>query len=92
MEITTENPFRVLNDRLARLEVTLDEIKANQKKDHVDPNKLLTRKQIKESYNISYPTLHKLMHNGFPYIKEGRKTLFRKGDVDKYFENKKVVL
>lgn len=39
--------------------------------------KLLTREQLKNKLNISFPTLHKLMNEGkIPFKKIGKKTYF----------------
>ncbi len=61
--------------------------------DKSESSTLLTRKQVREQYKISYSTIGRLMQNGgFTFIKEGRKTLFKRSDVDNYFESKKTVL
>ena len=50
----------------------------------------LTRFEVKEQFKISYCTLHKLMKEGLlPYAKIGRKTIFKKEEVEAYFESKK---
>lgn len=46
----------------------------------------LTRKGLCEHYKISPPTLHSYMKKGLPYEKMGRKTLFRRDDIDQYFK------
>ena len=43
----------------------------------------LTRKQLKETYKISYTTIHSLMRSGkLRFQKVGRKTLFKKIDIE----------
>ena len=49
----------------------------------------LTRREIRERYKISYPTIHKLMKEGMPFEKIGRKTVFRAEDIDKYITERK---
>ena len=54
------------------------------------PDERLSRKQLSKEKNISLGTIHNLMKKGeLPYEKIGRKTLFRRGDVEQYFLNKK---
>ena len=53
-----------------------------------DRDEWLTRKQVKEIYNISYPTIHKLMNEGKLASKRlGRKRLFKRTEVNRLFEN-----
>lgn len=50
----------------------------------------LTRKQICEEYKISYGTIHNLMKRGeLPYDKVGRKTLFKREDVELCIKRKR---
>jgi len=56
------------------------------------PDERLTRKQICSLYKISAPTLHDRMKKGLPYEKCGRKTLFRREDVDNFFKEKRQQL
>lgn len=49
-------------------------------------NKVLTRKEVKENYKISYGTLHNLMKaKKLPYSKIGRRTLFDSKQVESFF-------
>ena len=53
-----------------------------------DPDQRLTIVQLSEQYQISKPTIHSLMKSGkLSFEKIGRKTLFRKSDVEKYFQS-----
>jgi excisionase family DNA binding protein len=48
----------------------------------------LTRAEVCSLYKISLPTVHECMKKGLPFEKVGRKTLFRREEVDNYFRNK----
>lgn len=58
--------------------------------DRITPMKekdLLTRQDMMTYLSISSATLHRLMKSGaFPYIKMGRRVLFRRADIDAYLE------
>ena len=61
----------------------------NKRKDlNSESDERLTRKQVCDKFKISAPTLHKEMHNGLPFEKIGRKTVFRRADLDNYFQQK----
>lgn len=50
----------------------------------------LTRKQICEEYKISLGTIHNLMKRGeLPYDKVGRKTLFKREDIELCIKRKR---
>ena len=52
---------------------------------------LLTREELMEYLRIKRSTLQKLMYKGeFPYFKLERRVLFRKLDIDKWLESKRV--
>jgi len=51
-----------------------------------DLDERLTRKDISLLYKISFGTIHKCMKKGLIYEKCGRKTLFRREDVDNFFK------
>jgi excisionase family DNA binding protein len=52
---------------------------------------LLTRKELMDYLKIKQGTLRKLMlRNEFPYFKLERRVLFRKDDIDKWLESKRV--
>ena len=52
---------------------------------------LLTRSELMEYLKIKQGTLRKLMlRNEFPYFKLERRVLFRKSDIDKWLESKRV--
>lgn len=47
----------------------------------------LTRKEVKEKYRISYPTLHKLVNTGkLKAYKIGGRVLFKKSEVESSME------
>jgi len=64
-------------------------ISSQPNKDHTEQDERLTRKDIKRLYKISYPTIHSLMKQGLTFSKVGRKTLFKRSDVDKFFSQKR---
>ena len=52
---------------------------------------LLTRRELMDYIRIKPSTLRKLMlRNEFPYFKLERRVLFRKDDIDKWLESKRV--
>lgn len=55
-----------------------------------DPNERLTRKEVIKLYRITYPTLHKQMQQGLSYEKIGKKTLFKRSDVEHWFNSKRA--
>lgn len=56
----------------------------------INPHERLTRKEIKEQYKICFATIHNLMKRGkLPFSKVGRKTLFKRLDVENCLSNKK---
>ena len=51
-----------------------------------NPSERLTRKQVSEEYKVSFPTIHSLMRQRrLIYEKVGRKTLFKRSEVEKAF-------
>jgi excisionase family DNA binding protein len=50
---------------------------------------LLTKKELQEYLKVSHGTIDRLMKE-IPYIKLGRRVLFKKSDIDKFLEYKKV--
>jgi hypothetical protein len=69
------------------IENTLKKILASQTQ-NFEKDERITRAQICELYKISLPIVHKLMKQGLKYEKCGRKTLFRRANVDEFFKNK----
>jgi len=64
-------------------------IEEHQKAKPINPLERITRKQLKEEYKIGYATIHNLMRKGrLPYDKVGRKTLFKRVDVEDCINNK----
>ncbi len=52
---------------------------------------LMTREEVMKYLRISNMTLHRLMKNhNFPYIKLGKRVLFRKEEIDAYLVEKTV--
>lgn len=55
-----------------------------------NPHERLTRRQVSQQYKVSLGTIHNLMKAGkLAYEKVGRKTLFRREDLEICFTNKK---
>ena len=54
-----------------------------------DEHERLTRVQVCNLYKISLPTLHDQMKKGLPFEKIGRKTVFKRSEVDKYFSGRR---
>ena len=58
-------------------------------KNEENQNERLTRKQVRDTYKICFGTIHNLMKSGkLSYEKVGRKTVFKKSDVEQCFSNK----
>jgi len=54
-------------------------------------NKLLSFNDVKEYFNISQPTLYRLMNRGkIPFHKVGNSIRFRPEDVEKYLEENRI--
>lgn len=52
---------------------------------------LLTREELMEYLKIKRSTLQKLMNGGdLPYFKLGRRVLFKKVEIDRWLESKRV--
>ena len=86
------NPFQIIDERLDQIETLVRQIQSSQKASKVEfnPNRRLTRKNLKEEYSISYATIHNLMKSGkLQYEKCGRKTLFRRDQVEACFSSDK---
>lgn len=92
-KVQLENPFEALFNKVNKVErllVDLNQKIDNSKSEHVNPNERITRKQLSKEKNISLGTIHNLMKRGeLPYEKIGRKTLFRREDLENCFRNKK---
>jgi excisionase family DNA binding protein len=57
----------------------------------MDQERLLTRKDVMDYLRISHGTLDKLIKaREIPFIKLGRRVLFKKSDIDTWLESKRV--
>lgn len=86
------NPFEVIDRRLQTIESLLVDIvhKPRHIPEPINPNERITRKEISEQYKVSLTTIHHHMNNGsLPFEKVGRKTLFKRSEVEKFFSSKK---
>lgn len=81
------NPFLSIEERIATLDDKISKLialsEANLKPSPGD--EWLTRNDLCSIFKISKGTLHKLMRNGLEFHKVGRKTLFKRGTCDSYF-------
>jgi excisionase family DNA binding protein len=95
--MTTENPFT--NNPLAAIYAKVDSVEKQVQDLHrlleqpkpslYNPHERLTRQQVRQQYKVSYGTIHNLMKSGkLAYEKVGRKTLFRREDVERVFSGK----
>lgn len=94
MKDTTISIVTVSEDQLRsiireELIIFKEELIKNLPNNDYDPDERITRKNIKDLYKISLATVHALMSQGLPYEKVGRKTLFKRGDVDEFFKERK---
>ena len=68
-----------------------DKIRSSMDKSKASKDILLTRRELMDYIRIKPSTLRKLMlRNEFPYFKLERRVLFRKDDIDKWLESKRV--
>jgi len=56
----------------------------------MEEDRLLTKKEVLEYLRISRSTLDHSLMKEIPYIKLGKRVLFRKSDIDAYLEKKTV--
>ncbi|PWJ41090.1 helix-turn-helix domain-containing protein [Sediminitomix flava] len=97
MDVNTnqmQNPFEALHAEIRGLRGVISELKEEvrnvQKQKPVSPSERLSRKEVAKEYSLSLGTLHTLMKKGeIPFEKVGRKTVFKRADVEKFFESKK---
>jgi excisionase family DNA binding protein len=85
------NPFYAIEQRFDKLEILLHELKTKQQTALPTTNlhERLTRKEITKEYKVSLGTIHNAMNKGnLAYSKVGRKTLFKRIDVEKWFNKK----
>jgi hypothetical protein len=93
MLLENTNPFTLLEQRFDKLESILLEIKTEQSspKLEINPHERLTRKDILKEYRVSYGTIHNAMNKGtLHYDKVGRKTLFKRINIESWLKNKGV--
>ncbi len=53
-------------------------------------DRLLTKRELQEYLRISRSTLEQRIMKEIPYIKLGRRVLFKMSDIEKYLESKKI--
>lgn len=76
---------------LLRTKGIFDKIRSSMDKSKALKDILLTRRELMDYLRIKPSTLRKLMlRNEFPYFKLERRVLFRKDDIDKWLESKRV--
>jgi excisionase family DNA binding protein len=89
MEVTFNNLPQAISSLLEEISSLKTILSAQNKNSESNPQERLTRKEIKDQYKVCYATIHNLMKNGsLPYVKVGRKTLFKREDVESLFTNK----
>jgi hypothetical protein len=83
------NIYENLFQRLDQIESLI--VKSNEllnTSNSFNPSERLTRKQVREQYKISFGTLHNLMRQQrLGYEKIGRKTLFKRSDLEACFNS-----
>ena len=83
------NIYENLFQRLDQIESLI--VKSNEllnTSNSFNPSERLTRKQVREQYKISFGTLHNLMRQQrLAYEKIGRKTLFKRSDLEACFNS-----
>lgn len=56
----------------------------------VNEERLLTKKEVLEYLRVSRSTLDHSLMKKIPYIKLGKRVLFRKSDIDAYLDKKTI--
>jgi len=86
-----ENPFQQIDQRFDELESLIKGLqkKENSSSSQTDPHERLTRADIKKLYKVSFGTIHNAMNSGkLSYDKVGRKTLYKRVDVENWINKK----
>jgi excisionase family DNA binding protein len=89
----SQNPFEAISIQIAQLQEKLDSL--YNKVESATPKPInqaerLTRKQVSKEYKISLGTIHNLMKSGkLQYEKIGRKTLFKRIELEACFSQSK---
>ncbi len=86
--MTTNNPFEVIDQRLANIENLLFSMKQDNKRPQEDPEKLMTIQQAAEFLSLSVPTLYTKIsrEKDFPHMKRGKRLYFLRGELLKYLK------
>lgn len=88
-----ENPFALLHQEMVSIKRMLADLGQNISSIQApgyDPQERISRSQLQKEKSISLGTIHNLMKKGeLPYEKVGRKTLFKRQDVEECFRGKK---
>jgi len=84
----TNNPFELLDQRLANIEGLLLSIKHDSKRPQEDPDKLMTIQQAAEFLSLSVPTLYTKVsrEKDFPHLKRGKRLYFLKENLLNYLK------
>jgi excisionase family DNA binding protein len=88
------NPFEVLGAEISHLQTQITNLVTllTDKQKPTPQNHTLTRFEVTAEYKFSLPTLHSLMKKGLPFHKVGKKTLFKREDLETYLsENRKNI-
>jgi excisionase family DNA binding protein len=91
MYTSHSNPFEAIRERFDKLERLIHGVNEHITKPP-DPNPFerITRKQITHDYKVSLGMIHNAMKRGdLPFEKVGRKTLFKRAEVEAWISNKK---
>ena len=83
-----ENPFEIILERLDNIEKKLDQLQKNKDEDSI--NELLSVDEVANYLNYAKASIYGLVHKReLPYIKTGKKLLFKKKDIDRWIEDRK---
>lgn len=91
MQTQTLNPFHQIDQRFDELEELIKGLQnvVQKQSPELDPHERLTRAEIKKEYKVSFGTIHNAMKaDKLPFTKVGRKTLFKRVDVENWINKK----
>ncbi|MBW4971174.1 helix-turn-helix domain-containing protein [Croceibacter atlanticus] len=88
-----ENPFEIINQRLERIEVLLENMHRTTSSNNIEVAKspIMTIKQLSAYLDLSLSAIYKLTSSKeIPHVKRGKRLYFDKKDIDAWVLEHKV--